>query len=71
MKEFGDRSLREITRTDLDAYRGKLQTTARPGRIIPKTKRVEGGPERLMRAPLNPTTVLKRLRALHLKGLLR
>jgi len=65
VKEFGDRSLREITRADLDAYRVKLQTTARPGRIIPKTKRVEGGPERLTRSPLTPTTVLKRLRALH------
>jgi integrase len=65
VKEFGDRPLREITRADLDAYRVKLQTTARPGRMIPKAKRVEGGPERLARPPLTSTTVLKRLRALH------
>ena len=53
VKHFGDRPLRQISRADLDAYRVALQTTARPGRPIPKSKRVEGGPERTSRAPLS------------------
>jgi integrase len=65
VKEFGDRLLCEITRGDLDAYRVKLETTARPGRPIPKRKRVEGGPTRTMLPPLSSTTVLKRLRVAH------
>ena len=65
VKEFGSRRLQEITRSDLDAYRVKLETTARPGRPIPPTKRKEGGPTRYSLPPLSSTTVLKRLRVIH------
>lgn len=65
VKDLGDRRIRELTRSELDAYRVRLATTKREGQPIPKRQRLPGGPTRYERPPLSSTTVLKRLRVLH------